>query len=238
MKKDSLTIIFMRHVGKIWSFEIKTNRFIYLLILLACLILASMYFSYGYFSLYMERALLVKEIQRLELDIRNQLNSIEIKGVKPVYNPRSAPVSRGPGIPEKSKIATLLSSKISIGDFKVVTAKSEPDIINFTFTVFNNTEDNRLVSGYIAMIAQNEDINPPICGASSMVEVKNGVPVDYRKGQFFAIKYSKPLKGCIKRPKGGVGFKEIVIFVYSIEGDISLKKSFKIDPSQENRGGG
>jgi len=222
----------MRHVGKIWSFEIKTNRFIYLLILLACLILASMYFSYGYFSLYMERALLVKEIQRL------QLNSIEIKGVRPVYNPRSAPVSHGPGNPEKSRIATLLSSEISIRDFKVVTSESEPDIINFTFTVFNNTEDNRLVSGYIAMIAQNEDINPPICGASSMVEVKNGVPVDYRKGQFFAIKYSKPLKGCIKRPKGGVGFKEIVIFVYSIEGDISLKKSFKIDPSQENRGGG
>ncbi|MBI4619418.1 MAG: hypothetical protein HY739_04540 [Desulfobacterales bacterium] len=227
MKKDSLTIIFMRHVGKIWSFEIKTDRFIYLLILLACSILASIYFTYGYFSLYRERALLVKEIQRLELDIRNQ-NSIEIKGVKPVYNPRSAPVSDGPGSPEKSKIATLLSSEISIGDFKVVTAESEPDIINFTFTVYNNTEDNRLVSGYIAMIAQNEDINSPVYGASSMVEVKNGVPVDYRKGQFFAIKHSKPLKGRIKRPKGGAEFKEIVIFVYSIEGDILLNKSFKI----------
>lgn len=224
MKKDSLTIIVMRNVGKIWSFEIKTNRFIYLLILFVCLTLAPMYFTYGYFSLCRENALLVKEIQRLESGIRKQLN----KGVKPAYNPRSAPVSPGPNSPEKSEIATPLYSRISIRDFKVVTAKSEPDIVNFTFTVFNNTEDNRLVSGYIAIIAQNEDITPPIYMASSMSEVKNGVLVDYRKGQVFAIKYSKPLKGSIKKPKGGVEFKAIVIFVYSIEGDILLKKSFKI----------
>ncbi|MFH1625123.1 MAG: hypothetical protein ABID54_08200 [Pseudomonadota bacterium] len=246
MKKDSFTIIVMRQVGKIRSFEIQTKRFLVIVIVLACSILASMYFTYGYFALFQERALLLKDIQKLELDItymdskmkENEdfkdwsskilstlLNSIEMRPSAAVSKPRSPSVSASGG---ESKIATLLSSEVSIGDLAVGTDELDPESIVVTFTIINNNEDHRLTSGYITVVAQNEAINPPIYRASPNAEIRDGIPTNYKNGQYFAIRYLKPLKGRIKKPKGGVEFKDIVIYVYSAEGKPLLKKSFKI----------
>ena len=248
MKRDFLTIVFMRHAGKVRSFEMRTHVFIFLIIFLPCLVLASLYFTCGYFLMGRENASLRKEIGKVQAEVESLnvkvresddhkkwsntilsslLNAVEIKPSEQKKSAKSGSgaVQSGKG---KSKIGNLLSSEVSISDFKVRTDKSDPNTMNINYTIINNDESHGVISGYTAVIAQNMDITPPIFKVVPEVGIRNGVPMNWRKGELFSIRYLKHMKFPMEKPKGDAVFREVVIFIYSPEGKLLLRNSFDI----------
>ncbi|MDY7032913.1 MAG: hypothetical protein SVY10_13515 [Thermodesulfobacteriota bacterium] len=247
MRKDSFTIIYMRHMGKVRSFEIKTKKFLTFTILLLCFILASIYFDYQYFHLHHERRFLLNSIQQLESDLEhlndtikeneeykrwsskvfsNLLDSVEIQEKERVPASGGAPATSGE---DESNKTDQQSSKVSIRDFHVKSDRLSPNIIDFKYTLFNNNENHERISGYITTLACTRDMDPPIYRTFPNVRMRNGIPINYREGQYFAIRYQKPVTGRIQILEEKEKFKEIFVFVYSVKGELLLEKSFELD---------
>jgi len=245
MLNDSLTIILMRDVGKIRSLEIKTERLFYIMILLVILILASLYFTCGYFFLARERGQLISDYQKLELEFKDLdkkvenseeykiwsgkvlsslLNSVEI--TKPKKNSRPGAVSIEAS--EESPLVNILSSEVSIGNFQAKTEESN-SFMEISLNIINNYEDHRPISGYIIMMAERNENDNPVYASFPAVDIKDGIPANFKKGQFFTIKYLKSVKGYIIKPQEEWQPEKITVFIYSDKGNILYEEPFELN---------
>ena len=156
----------------------------------------------------------------------NLLDSDEIQEKDRVPAAGGTPATSGE---DESNKTDQQYSKVSIRDFHVKSDRLSPNIIDFRYTLFNNDENHERISGHITTIACTRDTDPPIYRTFPNVRMRNGIPINYREGQFFAIRYQKPVTGRIQILDEKEKFKEIFVFVYSVKGELLLEKSFELN---------
>jgi len=101
--------------------------------------------------------------------------------------------------------------------------------ISFSFNLRKLNEKIDLVSGYLIIVLKSRQINPPrLVVFPSSIKIINGAPSNFRRGQQFAIRYGKMVKGVIKRIKNPKSFNTATIFAYSFQGELLLKKTIVV----------
>ena len=245
IQDNFLTIIFKK-TGRILSFNITTGKLIASLSLVFLLNVLLIFFIFQYGNLRYKKRVLVKKVSSMESEMEQMREEIkEARHYKRwadniIYRRLYAGSMNGQGssfysrgfsnesLKLKPESTVIDNSLVGIDDFQVKSLNLELDF-ELSFNLVNKDRRHRHISGYITIVGGNEDVIPPVYGVFPHIEFKNGAPVDYQEGLSFAIKYLRPIKARINQPSIGPKFNEVMIMVYSTEGELILKQGFNIE---------
>jgi len=139
-------------------------------------------------------------------------------------------VAKVVNIPPQASVAEKRPPVVDIEDFRGEGEKG----LKVSFRLVNRGGEGKKVSGRVAIVAVDKDAGEPIYDTYPAMELRGGIPRDFRKGEWFSIRRFKIVTG--EMEKGG-GFKVVKVFVYSTTGRVLLEREFSIDQEKTLLGG-
>ena len=245
IRDNFLTIIFKK-TGRIFSFNITMGIFITSLAFMVLLNGSLVFLTFQCGNLQYKKSFLLKKIGHMQTEMEQMKNEIkEAMYYKKwadniIYRRLYAGSLSGQGsssyssgvsnnsLKLKPESSVIDSALVGIDDFQVESLNLELDF-ELSFYLVNKDRENKRTSGYVTIVGMNEDVIPPVYGVFPRIELKDGAPVDYQEGLSFAIRYLRPVKARINQPSIGPKFNEIIIMVYSTEGELILKQGFNVE---------
>ncbi len=210
--KKKYTVIVIRDKRRIGSFEISTATIITTLSVMIGLVLVLFTFLViGTFS---------KDETTAKFDSTGrQMTSV---------NQRTGDVSEGPKrqSDDAPRLSDDLSRKLSIENFQ---ARYDPGkkLVRYKFLLKNQSEDSA-VSGRIFVVLKSGDANSTPWLVFPKTALNDGTPKNYKDGDPFSISKYKIIQNHIST---NAFYDSIVIYVFSIDGSLTLKNSFNIKNS-------
>lgn len=250
-KEDSITIMVMRTVGKVRSFKI-APLFLYLVIIFLLLnIAATIYFGNRFFDLRHVKSLQSEKIKQMENEASKNLKTIHRNKQYIVIleeelrineNPKERKTSPSTNIflPKKNvervtdRVTESLSTRSTeeastpVVDIKDVAIKKEGSVMKVNFRVVNLRELDNPIGGYIHLIAVGKDGYSPNAWTFPNEELRDGVPVDFRRGQLFLIQRFKPIQGNFSLSTFVAPPAAVKVLVYNQTGTLLLEKEFEV----------
>lgn len=159
----------------------------------------------------------------------------------PVVKPAVSPAPAGDVVPEKKAPGPVLDSpekeadspkEISVEKFEVGLDNGTKDLL-VRFDIRNVSKSPGDVSGRIFTLLKPDEKDSEQWLVVPTVQLKNGVPSEHRKGQYFSIAHFKPVKFRIKNQPEPERFKRASIYIFSNKGRLMLEKHIKITDNNE-----
>lgn len=252
MRKEKISILIVKDIGKVKSYRISLGLFKKLVGLAAVLFVLTVAAVFGFFHLFWEREEMRDEIKRLTgktevakkevrthektlKKIRKQLASLK---AKPEEGSGKAPGSEvsssiDKGSKEKSDVKTSSESmvegkRMGIQNFKMV-KDQDPMSLKVRFDLFNQDPQRRIVEGRIIMVASKDQTKRPLHISYPSIPLSSGRPINPKRGYRFAISRFKKIEGKFTRPSYDLYFDKVTVFVYSLNGGLILKKTYIIE---------
>lgn len=122
--------------------------------------------------------------------------------------------------------------KVTIEKFTVSRDDGEGDIL-VRFDIRNVSEAPGEVSGRIFTILKPEHTSQESWLVVPPALLDNGMPAQYRKGQYFSISHFKPVKFRIQSPAGVTGFKRASVYIYNDQGTLMFQDDISIDEADQ-----
>jgi hypothetical protein len=250
-KEDSITIMIMRSVGKVRSFKI-APLFLYLVTIFLLLnIAATIYFGNRFFDLHHVNNLQSEKIKLMENETSKNLKTMHRNKqhmaileeyIRNIENPKERKTSSSTNIflPQKSVerepervIENLNTMKTEVAsppvvDIKDVAIKKEGSQMKVNFRVVNLRELDNPIGGYIHLIAVGKDGYSPSAWTFPNEELRDGVPVDFRRGQLFLIQRFKPIEGNFYLSSIADPPSAVKVLVYNQTGTLLLERAFEV----------
>ena len=104
----------------------------------------------------------------------------------------------------------------------------EGDTLVVDFKLANIRGEAHPVNGYLHIIAMNEAADPPQWRPYPKVALRNGVPVNYRRGMAFSIRRFKNVRGKYSMNSGDEMPSAVNLLVYDPAGLLILEKRFRV----------
>lgn len=95
------------------------------------------------------------------------------------------------------------------------------------FKLIHMDPKRRPVQGYLHIIALDEAADPPQIWTYPKVALKEGVPLDFARGQLFKIRNYKVIRGKFFLPSPEQAPSHILALVYDEKGNLLLEKRFR-----------
>ncbi len=250
-KEDSITIMVMRTVGKVRSFKI-APLFLYLVIIFILLnIAATIYFGNRFFDLRHVKSLQSEKIKQMENKASKNLKTIHRnkqyivileEELRKNENPKERKTSPSTNIflPQKNvarvpeRVTESLSTRSTeeastpVVDIKDVAIKKEGSEMKVNFRVVNLRELDNPIGGYIHLIAVGKDGHSPSAWTFPKEQLRDGIPVDFRRGQLFLIQRFKPIEGRFYLSSFSDPPSAVKVLVYNQTGILLLEKEFEV----------
>ena len=141
-----------------------------------------------------------------------------------------APAEPDPGQPEPEPVRPNISEEkktVTIEKFSVTKEGGDKDLF-VRFNIRNISKTPGDVSGRIFTVLKPDSR----IGSQALVvpsaELENGVPVEYKKGQYFSISRFKPVKFKIKNHSDPNFFKKASIFIFNNDGELIFEELIHI----------
>jgi len=242
----------VRGVGRVLRFEISPRILFWASLFLALYILASILVINRYFDLRRENKALSEEVtdardqaERVQRDLyraeqqvgllEEYLSGLETGKANPVVAAKAASqgtVAPYAGPPPKEVASGELrkaeSSVESMVDVRDLTTRFEDQRVGVAFKVVNIREGEGPVRGYVHMIAVDEKSNPPRFRSYPKTTLRNGRPVNFKRGQIFFIKRFKTVRGEFRLEGPGDRPTRLFVLVYNHDGRLLLEKEFEV----------
>ncbi len=124
-----------------------------------------------------------------------------------------------------------IKKTISIEKFAVIRNKGEKDLL-VRFDIRNISKDQGDVSGRIFTILKPDNESEDQWLVVPATGIKNGIPIENQKGQYFSIAHFKPVKFRIKSEMDPDFYKKASIFIFNGEGDLIFEKLIDITEAE------
>ena len=248
-----LTIMIMKSVGQVRSFKISPRilflaSLFLLLYILTSILVINEYLEIRQVSMSQSKKIniqdeavlktnqhLVRSRQQIAF-LEDYIRNLEEEKGKPEETTK---VSQSEKIQEKVEEryaappkAPLLEKKEGkpeeIVDIKEMAIKKDGARIVLSLKLVNMRPGEEAVGGYIHIIAAGENLVPPEEWTYPREKLKEGVPVNFRRGLPFRIQRFKPFNARFKPGPNDELPSVIRVFVYNQSGDPMLKKEFKV----------
>ena len=172
-----------------------------------------MYFAIFF---YLKSSRLTTELRNLEN--KNSLISKSLVGeaFPPSMNPAEPAVpENGPALAEKKATQGDAARKIAMENISI---DPQPDGkgMNLHFEIVSRDKTGNKFSGYVILVGKTED---RVFTVPEGIELKNGIPVVYSRGEKYSIKYRRQFEDAVN-PKT----KWIEAFVYSEDGRLLIRQ--------------
>ena len=220
MKKNSLTVIFMRDTNRPLTFELSIKLIILLVIVLIGFGFTYAYFLGGYRSLKSNNIELEAKVRALKYKI-SQLEG-EIGRLSTHKNTR---IEQSQPETEKT-VSEVPPAPIKLVDIENLSLRTQPNSgrLEYIFNLINTTDDEQMVRGYVFIVLRNKN-NPQYYRSDPSCSFENDKPVNFRLGDPYAIKRFKEYRGVLTLDEQS---NVIEILVYSEDGDIILTERKEI----------
>jgi hypothetical protein len=226
--KKLLTIMIFKEVGKVRRFVISSR-----LVLLASLfflfyIVATIYITNKFFYIYGENKILADKNAELSRELIKTKKSLERSeqyiALLDDYINEGKELSKEPEPP----VDYTESPSPKIVDIDEIKVKRDISMINVTFRIVNRQSNKEPIGGYIFVLASVKDSDQSEVWVYPSTPLKDGLPVNYRKGLRFLIQRFKTIRSqyALSRPIN----EPIVlrILVYNRDGLLILKKVVEV----------
>lgn len=102
--------------------------------------------------------------------------------------------------------------------------------LSFSFNVVSRDGQDKPVRGYVHVIAMDKASEPPQLWTYPKAALKDGLPIDYRRGHLFMIKRFREIQGeCFLNTEDQVP-TALRILVYDASGTLVYDKEFPVGP--------
>ena len=213
MKKNHLTVIFMKDTNRPLTYEISIRLLIAVLVIFVGSASTYAFFIKGYYSLYKDNEKLEEIIRDLKIEIgglQGTINQLKIAKTETVPEPSIEAVQ-----PQKNEEKAQSTAKeVTIRELKLSEDK-ESGNLNFSF-VLDKIEDNeQMMRGYLFVVLKNKDKHK--INSFPEASFNGSIPADFRHGDRYAIRRFKGYRGELKLANEAI---EVEILVYSDNGDL------------------
>ena len=250
-KENRVTVMIMRSVGRVRSFKISPRIVFWASLFVVVYISLSVYFTteyIKYFYIQHKDSTQIREIKRLETDLlksrKEHLRSEQHLALLEDYiqnlekrmeqeketaeggeTKESAPPQRVVSQPVKKVEEEKSLEVVDIKDMVIQTVHSR---VTVSFKLVNVQPGESSVGGYIHVIAVGKDANPPQEWTYPTEKLKNGTPLNFRRGLPFLIQRFKPYTCFFNADSNSRLPTAIKIMAYDQAGVITLEKEFEV----------
>ncbi len=113
-------------------------------------------------------------------------------------------------------------------DIEDMVIQKEGERMNVEFKLINKNPRETAVGGYIHLIAMGNDPNPPPEWTFPRVQLEEGIPVNFRRGQLFLIQRFKPVQGRFYLTPNSEPPTALKVLVYDQSGLLILEREFEV----------
>jgi len=244
-----LNVMITRLVGKTHSFSISSRILLWSSLFLLFYLITSLVIIHKYFDLrrtnneksiqitHLERDIIImkKDLRRATQQLSLFKNAVhDFQSTRKKQNEtigaesldsKPAQVDNGSSQAEKKSNETK-ETFVGIEDLTVHKNGSDLDV---RFKVVNLRQDEAVISGYVHIIAIDSKSDPPKLWPHPKTTLQNGIPVNYKQGESFAINRFKTFKGKYSFESKTEGPSSIKVLVYDKLGNLFLQKEFEVE---------
>jgi len=133
-----------------------------------------------------------------------------------------------PEIPAKSEPSKIIKKIVSIERFTVTRDGANGDIL-VRFDIRNISSKSGDISGRIFTVLKPDNLLEDQWLVVPSAALKNGIPSEYKKGQYFSITHFKPVKFRIQKSQVDPDFfKKASIFIFNEQADLMFEQLIDI----------
>ena len=248
-RPSDLTVMILGKVGKFRSFKISSRVFFWSCIFFLLYILVSLLVINGYFSELRANRTHSELLEKLQDEIQetkmafhqtrqhltlleDAIHDLRVDQKKPAMSavPEAVapdtdqtPLENEPVEKDEQEYAEML---VDVKDFIILKEETK---LSVNFKLVNNTlMKESPVRGYIHIIAMNKASDPPQLWTYPKVALKNGIPVNHKRGQLFLIKRFKTIRGEFSLDLMTESPASIKVLVYDEPGKLIFQKEFEV----------
>ncbi len=130
-----------------------------------------------------------------------------------------------------TKPAKIVNKTVTIENFTVKKSRTDKDLL-VRFDIRKISEKPGDVSGRIFTVLRPDNTSEDQWLVVPPTTLKNGIPSEYNKGQYFSIANFKPIKFRIKSQADPDFFQKASIFIFNEQEDLIFEKLVAISDAQ------
>jgi hypothetical protein len=226
--KKLLTIMIFKEVGKVRRFVISSRLVLLVSLFLLFYIVATIYITNKFFDIYGENKILADENAELSRELIKTKKSLERSeqhvALLDDYLNEGKELSQEPEPP----VDYTESPSPKIVDIDEIKVKRDISMINVTFRIVNRQSNEEPIGGYIFVLASPKDSDQSEVWVYPSSPLKDGLPVNYRKGLRFLIQRFKTIRSQYTLSRSINEPIVLRILVYNRDGLLILKKVVEV----------
>jgi hypothetical protein len=247
--ESTFHVMVSRGVGKVRSFSLSPRILLVSLLFFACYIIVSLFVINDYFDkLRTNKAQLIK-IDRLQKQVENarkllyQSEQRVILLKKHDKNSKSdVAISLEPVRPEKIELKKAEEAgdieaedtleegpqEVTVEITDLTTLKKEGKL-TVTFKIVNTNQGDTPLRGYVHIIVSDKESDPLQLWTYPKVALRDGVPINYKRGRLFVIKNFRTIRGEFFLDSHEGSALSLKILVYNQSGNQILQGDFEVE---------
>lgn len=225
-KGGLLTIMIFNQLGKARRFTISSALLLCASLFLVFYVVATIYFTNKYFDTRRANRIQAAKIAKLSTEFLKKTQSLERSKQRIALlddyireSNEQGPESRG------NSTESALHEIVDIEELEIKTDGSTMDV---TFRIVNRQSNEEPIGGYIFVLASVEDSDQSEVWVYPRSPLKDGFPVDYRKGHRFLIQRFKTVESKYTLSESVSKPLVLKILVYDRDGTLILKKVVEV----------
>jgi hypothetical protein len=155
----------------------------------------------------------------------------KIDPVKPATAPGLNGIAETPALPSGTEPAAAMNKTVSIEKFTVVKDKKNSDLL-VRFDIRNISTGPGDVSGRIFTVLKPDHNQEDLWLVVPAAPLKDGVPSEYSKGQYFSIAHFKPVKFRIRNMADPDFFTKASIFIFNEKAELIFEELIDITEAE------
>jgi len=202
VKRNHLTVIFMKDTNQPLTYQISVKLLILVVVLLVGIASTYAFFIRGYYTLYRDNVQLEEILRTLKTDMGNLQTTLS--GLNEQQTDPIQPAVKQAGNTAEQETSTAQVDSIRIKPDRNMTGSVEIDQLalkadnatrglNFSFILDNTTEEGSLLRGYLFVVLKSQ--NNFKLSSFPEVAFTSGLPTDYHQGDRYAIRRFKGYRG-------------------------------------------
>ncbi|MDA3916072.1 MAG: hypothetical protein PF690_03775 [Deltaproteobacteria bacterium] len=163
--------------------------------------------------------------------IKNKKTSAKVEKKEDKVEPESDKIVKSSESDPLTKSTKIVNKTVTIENFIVEKSRTDKDLL-VRFDIRKISEKPGDVSGRIFTVLIPDNISEDQWLVVPPTTLKNGIPSEYKNGQYFSIANFKPIKFRIKNQADPDFFKKASIFIFNEQEDLIFEKLVAISEAQ------
>ena len=240
-------IMISRGVGKVRSFSLSPLIIFVSFVFFAVYIVATVFVINDYFDKLRTNEDQLLKIERLQKKVENTrrllFRSEQRLALMEEYVNNAKPgikISRKPVLPEETEsVKVEPADKIraeegiqeepmeGMVEIKDVATSKEDAKLTVSFKIVNIGQGDKPLRGYVHIIVTDKGTETPQCWTYPKVALRDGLPIEYKRGRLFVIKRFRTIRGEFFLDSNTESPLSLKILVYNQSGNLILQKELE-----------